>query len=355
MTTFRASAFALAASPWPSRPHRAARRLRQRPAQERGALAAERERRVQGIAAAAGFAARSGQPSARRWHGGIRGAAGEPARLPGRRQQMGVVVRAVSDGVPGVPARVRRDWTQGRVPRARRQGPEPSGATSFLRNFPVTYPSYVDPHESDRAQDPAATYYPQTFYMTETARSSSSMPGRTRVSARSRRTSGTTRWDDRDRSLRGAPRARRAGDDRCAGAATRRVLRRAGCSRVRRARRPRSRGNPPRCAVENGVLLGTCRIADGRDDRAAEPARGSRVRRAGAGSPLRCSTWPMRRRGPRAGGGSYCTPRSTRASSTRTRATAPAAARSCEAGHRPHRDGEAAVDQRPASAGAREQ
>jgi cytochrome c biogenesis protein CcmG, thiol:disulfide interchange protein DsbE len=39
-----------------------------------------------------------------------------------------------------------------------------SAATSFLRRFPVTYPSYVDPHETIARKIHAATYYPQTIY-----------------------------------------------------------------------------------------------------------------------------------------------------------------------------------------------
>ena len=83
-------------------------RVRRRAAEERGAVAAERQHGVQGLAGAARIAARAGQPAARRRHVGVRCAAGEPARLPGGRQQVGVVVRAVPVRVPGVPARVGR-------------------------------------------------------------------------------------------------------------------------------------------------------------------------------------------------------------------------------------------------------
>jgi thiol-disulfide isomerase/thioredoxin len=37
-------------------------------------------------------------------------------------------------------------------------------AAAFLRRFPVTYPSYVDPGESIARSVQAATYYPQTLY-----------------------------------------------------------------------------------------------------------------------------------------------------------------------------------------------
>jgi len=37
-------------------------------------------------------------------------------------------------------------------------------AAAFLRRFPVSYPSYVDPHESISRTIQAATYYPQTVY-----------------------------------------------------------------------------------------------------------------------------------------------------------------------------------------------
>lgn len=38
-------------------------------------------------------------------------------------------------------------------------------AAAFLRRFPVTYPSYTDPHESIARTIQAATYYPQTVYV----------------------------------------------------------------------------------------------------------------------------------------------------------------------------------------------
>jgi cytochrome c biogenesis protein CcmG/thiol:disulfide interchange protein DsbE len=37
-------------------------------------------------------------------------------------------------------------------------------AKAFLKRFPVTYPSYVDPGESIARTIQAATYYPQTVY-----------------------------------------------------------------------------------------------------------------------------------------------------------------------------------------------
>jgi thiol-disulfide isomerase/thioredoxin len=37
-------------------------------------------------------------------------------------------------------------------------------AAAFLRKFPVTYPSYVDPNENIARAIHAATYYPQTVY-----------------------------------------------------------------------------------------------------------------------------------------------------------------------------------------------
>lgn len=37
-------------------------------------------------------------------------------------------------------------------------------AAAFLRKFPVTYPSYVDPQERISGSIQAATYYPQTLY-----------------------------------------------------------------------------------------------------------------------------------------------------------------------------------------------
>jgi cytochrome c biogenesis protein CcmG, thiol:disulfide interchange protein DsbE len=43
-------------------------------------------------------------------------------------------------------------------------------AAAFLRRFPVTYPSYADPHESIARMIKAATYYPQTVYFDRNGR-----------------------------------------------------------------------------------------------------------------------------------------------------------------------------------------
>ena len=40
-----------------------------------------------------------------------------------------------------------------------------ASAAAFLRRFPVTYPSYVDPQEAIARSVQAATYYPQTVYI----------------------------------------------------------------------------------------------------------------------------------------------------------------------------------------------
>ena len=40
-----------------------------------------------------------------------------------------------------------------------------ASAAAFLRRFPVSYPSYVDPHESIARTIQAAIYYPQTVYI----------------------------------------------------------------------------------------------------------------------------------------------------------------------------------------------
>ncbi len=39
-----------------------------------------------------------------------------------------------------------------------------ASAAAFLRRYPVTYPSYTDPHESIARAFAAATYYPQTLF-----------------------------------------------------------------------------------------------------------------------------------------------------------------------------------------------
>jgi cytochrome c biogenesis protein CcmG, thiol:disulfide interchange protein DsbE len=46
---------------------------------------------------------------------------------------------------------------------------DPSAA-AFLRKFPVTYPSYTDPHESIARKIQAATYFPQTVFFDRNGR-----------------------------------------------------------------------------------------------------------------------------------------------------------------------------------------
>ncbi len=45
-----------------------------------------------------------------------------------------------------------------------------SSAAAFLRKYPVTYPSYVDPHEDIARTIQAATYYPTTVFMSSDGR-----------------------------------------------------------------------------------------------------------------------------------------------------------------------------------------
>jgi cytochrome c biogenesis protein CcmG, thiol:disulfide interchange protein DsbE len=45
------------------------------------------------------------------------------------------------------------------------RGDTTSGATAFLRTFPVTYPSYVDPHEAIARTIEATQYYPLTVFI----------------------------------------------------------------------------------------------------------------------------------------------------------------------------------------------
>ena len=130
-------------------------RARRRPPDRLGGL--------QGLAAAAGVAARAGQPTARRRAECVQGAAGRAAWVPGRREQVGIVVWAVPERVPGLPAGLGAVRTQGRVRGRRRQGSQPV-RRRVPQRFPVTYPSYVDPDESIARSIQAATYYPQTVF-----------------------------------------------------------------------------------------------------------------------------------------------------------------------------------------------
>jgi cytochrome c biogenesis protein CcmG, thiol:disulfide interchange protein DsbE len=45
-----------------------------------------------------------------------------------------------------------------------------AAAAAFLRRFPVSYPSYIDPQESIARAIHAATYYPQTVYYDRSGR-----------------------------------------------------------------------------------------------------------------------------------------------------------------------------------------
>ena len=65
-------------------------------------------------------------------------------------------------------------------------------------------------------------------------------------------------------------------------------------------------------AVENGELLGTCRIVIVGQHRASSAGSPSARTRAGAGSPRRCSTSPTPRRASLTAAGSCCTPRHRR-------------------------------------------
>ena len=78
---------------------------------------------------------------------------------------MGLVVRPVPDRVPA--------FQQAAVKYGRQvafigiDGKDGNGsAAAFLKRFPVTYPSYTDPHESIARAYQAATYYPQTLFFT---------------------------------------------------------------------------------------------------------------------------------------------------------------------------------------------
>jgi cytochrome c biogenesis protein CcmG/thiol:disulfide interchange protein DsbE len=47
---------------------------------------------------------------------------------------------------------------------------QPAAAAAFLRRFPVSYPSYADPQERVARSIEAATYYPQTVYISRDGR-----------------------------------------------------------------------------------------------------------------------------------------------------------------------------------------
>ena len=132
----------------------------------------------------------------------------------------------------------------GGVHRRRQQGPEPLG-----RRVPAPVPRHLSQlHRSRtsiarRSRRPRTSPRPSTS--TARARRCSTTPGPTRPPRPWSRTSAATCCNDRRAHLRGPPRAGRGRDGGRAGAAPRRVLRRAGRARARGARRPRRRGRAP--------------------------------------------------------------------------------------------------------------
>ena len=119
-----------------------------------------------GLAGAAGGAARAGGRDPLRRAAGAARAPGGPARDAGGDQQVGVVVRTVPRRVRRLPARrpSRADakWRSSGSTRATAAAPTRS---AFLRSFPVSYPSYYDPGGqaglaiTDSAFTPVTVFY----------------------------------------------------------------------------------------------------------------------------------------------------------------------------------------------------
>ena len=86
------------------------------------------------------------------------------ARDAGGDQQVGVLVRAVPGGVPGLPAGRRRPRQDGRVPRRQRRR-QAAGGRALPGRAPVPYPSYEDPDEKIARSLKAAKFYPKTIFV----------------------------------------------------------------------------------------------------------------------------------------------------------------------------------------------
>ena len=223
-------------------------------------------------------------------------------------------------------------------------------AASFLRKFPVTYPSYTDPKEAIARKIHAATYFPQTIYYDrnghDRVRPRRSLRERRRAreghpTLRARMT-GTVLYEVR--RVRGQQEMAAA-----LRAAPRRVLRRAGRARARGARRPRPRGHPPGRRARTASCwppAGCC--SSGRPRSSAGWPCGGRP--AGAGSPPRCWTLADERDAGRRGAPDRAARPDLRPRAVRDRpATAPGPGVP-GGGDRAHRDGEAPLT---AAAGSR--
>ena len=119
-------------------------------------------------------------PGARKAPAGARARA---ARAPGRGQHLGVVVRPVPRRDAGHPARVAGLRHARRVPRRRPAATTAAPRRSFLRDIPLTYPSYEDPDGKianalprSRARRPRSSTTPRASRPTSTRASTVDAP-----------------------------------------------------------------------------------------------------------------------------------------------------------------------------------
>ena len=113
--------------------------------------------------------------------------AGRAARLSGGGQQVGVVVRAVPERVPGLP----EGRGRARAARSPSSASTPRTPPASRPRLPASLPGHLpELHRSREAASPcafgASTYYPQTLFFsrTGTAATCSTMPGPTRAPPR---------------------------------------------------------------------------------------------------------------------------------------------------------------------------
>ena len=205
----------------------------------------------------------------------LREAPARAARLPGRGEQVGLVVRArAAPSSRSSRSRRSKRGREGRVPRRQLAGQRtPTRASSSpSTRCPTRATSDPDQKVAGGVQrrDRPSRRPPST---TRKGKLAYVQAGRLRQrGASSPRTSSATRAEIEVRPARDAARGRGG-----ARAARARVLRRAGRDAGGRPRRPRRRGAPPGRASRTGRVVGTCR-------RACSTASAARLGRHGRGA-----------------------------------------------------------------------
>ena len=111
-----------------------------------------------------GLAACAGQPAPGRWHHGVQGPAEGVARLPRGDQRVGLLVRALPERVPGLPARRGPVRAQGGVHRSRQPRRQRRGR-GVPTPLPGRLPELRGSAAADRGYLEAVGGIPQTVYI----------------------------------------------------------------------------------------------------------------------------------------------------------------------------------------------